>query len=627
MAWRVINEARVVKCNETGRVGIMTEPGGNVKVIGSGEGGGVSPTAKVVETAEGAVITIEDENGKTTATVYNGKDGADGTPGKDGADGTSYTAGTGIEVSEDDVMSVSTVNKNYIDNSDFSINQTGQAEYTEAGYTVDRWYIDNGSVTVADNGIIFTNPLTEGLVRLKQDIPYGFEVFAGKTLTLSAKIDGEVYSGTGTIPTEKPTGTTTIQYIATGITAWGLNLNYVVASDCFVPYIALAYDRSINIEWVKLEVSENRTPYLEPDYMTELIKTNFTGTDGKLSLPYTKEKTDQLLASKANASYQLHQGSAIKGGFRSIDTDFCFSAGSVPEIPNVLADYTMQFIQSTYQTNVLLVENPAAQDVMRLLLMRVSEMYATILLQGGTIVRRIPVKVSVRPRLYTDETSMASQLAEIYDITYTYEMFGEVVQVIVEGSLVDYYEDPDTGSITVNRAHFNYLTCKLLNVVTTSGLAINSIYSERAFSSADEIPGFATRPILTDNVSIDDAASVESVAGYIKSNLSDIFNTIREFYQIDKESFFTGAEEFSFGIKRLDVNDTSSFMYIPLTFVRKKFEMYQSSISVSYTAVFDDISSITLTLSVYGWSFDVDTNESNVHYTVNDSYRTTDVEF
>lgn len=44
---------------------------------GSGEDG-FSPIAKVTQTDEGAVITIEDKEGETEATVYHGKDGKDG---------------------------------------------------------------------------------------------------------------------------------------------------------------------------------------------------------------------------------------------------------------------------------------------------------------------------------------------------------------------------------------------------------------------------------------------------------------------------------------------------------------------------------------------------------------------
>lgn len=76
---------------------------------GSGEAGndGFSPIAKVEQTDAGAVITITDKDGATTATVYNGEDGVDGsdgyTPkkgvdyfdGKDGADG--YTPVKGVD--------------------------------------------------------------------------------------------------------------------------------------------------------------------------------------------------------------------------------------------------------------------------------------------------------------------------------------------------------------------------------------------------------------------------------------------------------------------------------------------------------------------------------------------------
>lgn len=49
-----------------------------------------SPVATVTETADGAVITIEDAEGTTTATIKHGKDGQDG---KDGADGDTGPAG------------------------------------------------------------------------------------------------------------------------------------------------------------------------------------------------------------------------------------------------------------------------------------------------------------------------------------------------------------------------------------------------------------------------------------------------------------------------------------------------------------------------------------------------------
>lgn len=63
-----------------------------VENTGGGSGGsgedGFSPIANVAQTSTGAVITITDKVGTTTATVNNGKDGKDGSSGKDGVSAT-----------------------------------------------------------------------------------------------------------------------------------------------------------------------------------------------------------------------------------------------------------------------------------------------------------------------------------------------------------------------------------------------------------------------------------------------------------------------------------------------------------------------------------------------------------
>lgn len=271
--------------------------------------------------------SLKGADGKDGENGKDGIDGIDGQNGKDGLDGeqnviesisvngtplepdenknvditvssTDYTAGTGIKISEDKIISTKDVKKNYIDNSNFRINQTGASEYSTANeYTVDRWYIDGGILTPVENGVQFVNPNTEtgasNLVRLRQNIHYGFAEFAGKTVTLSAKINGVVYSGKAIIPTEKPTEGTATQYITSGITDFSINLNYSVTADYFVPYIALAYNRTALIEWMKLEVNDEFSGYIEPDYMTELIKMNFTTSDkGALDIPTGGESYD-----------------------------------------------------------------------------------------------------------------------------------------------------------------------------------------------------------------------------------------------------------------------------------------------------------------------------------------------
>ena len=131
------------------------------------------------------------------------------------------------------------------------------------------------------------------MIKLRQNIHYGFSEFAGKTLTLSAKINGMILTATATIPTEKPTEGTAAQYITSGIADFSINLNYSVTADYFVPYIAVAYGRTVLIEWMKLEVNGEFSGYIEPDYMTELIKMNFTTPDkGALDIPTGGESYD-----------------------------------------------------------------------------------------------------------------------------------------------------------------------------------------------------------------------------------------------------------------------------------------------------------------------------------------------
>lgn len=67
--------------------GIAPDENGNVVVHGGGGGTGAdgfSPVANVTQTASGAVISITDKSGTTTATIVNGKDGSTGSAGKDG---------------------------------------------------------------------------------------------------------------------------------------------------------------------------------------------------------------------------------------------------------------------------------------------------------------------------------------------------------------------------------------------------------------------------------------------------------------------------------------------------------------------------------------------------------------
>ena len=61
---------------------------------------GFSPIATVEQTESGAVISVTDKNGTTTATIVNGKDGTPGDPGEDGKSAYEYAQDAGYTGSE-----------------------------------------------------------------------------------------------------------------------------------------------------------------------------------------------------------------------------------------------------------------------------------------------------------------------------------------------------------------------------------------------------------------------------------------------------------------------------------------------------------------------------------------------
>ena len=98
-------------------------------------------------------------------------------------------------------------NPNLLINGDFKVNQRGQSSYTGmSGYTVDRWQIGgNSSLSVEENGITF---VSNGITSFGQRLEGSFLLFAGKPLSLSAKMNGVVYTVSGSVPESKPTATT-----------------------------------------------------------------------------------------------------------------------------------------------------------------------------------------------------------------------------------------------------------------------------------------------------------------------------------------------------------------------------------------------------------------------------------
>ena len=172
-------------------------------------------------------------------------------------------------------------NPNLLLNGDFKINQRGLSSYTSTGkfYTVDRWIISSsvdGNLTKTANGVVVN---LKGAWAVFQQMIEDSDYFSGKTVTFSVKVknytlnkgsgypciqlvdsvgraskqifsgQNGVYSLTRTIPENA----TNIRLLAFA--------NYSSGTD---------FDGTIEIEWAKLEIGTQTTPFVSPNALQEL---------------------------------------------------------------------------------------------------------------------------------------------------------------------------------------------------------------------------------------------------------------------------------------------------------------------------------------------------------------------
>lgn len=246
---------------------IKAGSGGNAE---NGEDG-FSPIAKVEQTATGAVISITDKEGTTTATITNGKDGKDGvdgkdgkdgSPGKDGANGSPGTSVTVKSVSEstadggDNVVAFSDGKSVTIKNGKKGADGRNPVKGIDYWTPADQEAIVQQVLTVmgmhivgvvgANNDIVFTGNLPEGTYQLKYEDAEGnvqqigtIEVGAEELvnwLPVSVGADGSIYNADDT-----PGYKANTRYSASS----GAETNY---SGCYVTgYIAVKKDQTLRV--------------------------------------------------------------------------------------------------------------------------------------------------------------------------------------------------------------------------------------------------------------------------------------------------------------------------------------------------------------------------------------------
>ena len=160
-------------------------------------------------------------------------------------------------------------NPNILINGDFRINQRGQTNYVGANtYFVDRWKFQENYIyyDVATKTFTSTRSSTGYICHHIEDL----SMFYGQNVTLSIKVDGVVYSGTITLPTSTPTSSGQIGERIT-FPNGRIYIQYLNAQKAFTIIMGILSNKTITVDYVKLEKGSIATPNTPKHYAEELL--------------------------------------------------------------------------------------------------------------------------------------------------------------------------------------------------------------------------------------------------------------------------------------------------------------------------------------------------------------------
>jgi hypothetical protein len=169
-------------------------------------------------------------------------------------------------------------NPNLLINGDFRINQRGKTEYNYILgqgriYSVDRWVLWAGNAGTFN---VDTKTLTAasgtGNVIFSQYVE-DTNALLGKTLTMSAKIDGKVYSITGTVPQQIGTSDTIVglyENKPSGVIIWYIRILLEKQRGFLRIDVGCAHGNSLTIDYAKLEIGSIATAFSPRPYAEEL---------------------------------------------------------------------------------------------------------------------------------------------------------------------------------------------------------------------------------------------------------------------------------------------------------------------------------------------------------------------
>lgn len=145
----------------------------------------------------------------------------------------------------------------------FPINQRGQSSYLGPGYGIDRWSCATSSVTAlcGYSNYIVLKSSTAGSQNLLIQYIDNKELLAGKTVTISAIINGVLVQSTISIPADSSTWSSTIGSGSALVGGCAIYLRYLNSKLCFVFYASSTYVANTNIliSSAKLELNSYQT--------------------------------------------------------------------------------------------------------------------------------------------------------------------------------------------------------------------------------------------------------------------------------------------------------------------------------------------------------------------------------
>lgn len=141
-------------------------------------------------------------------------------------------------------------NPNLLDNWYFAnpVNQRGQTSYTGAGYGIDRWYLFNNiTCRITPDGLTLTSSGESSVLECYLDTD-----LTGKTVIMSALIDGVVYSGSKTADQYDFTGTVSFP-------GGTIRVFYSGGKTVFRLWLSDVAGTTVQLKAVKLELGSQQT--------------------------------------------------------------------------------------------------------------------------------------------------------------------------------------------------------------------------------------------------------------------------------------------------------------------------------------------------------------------------------